>query len=166
MHESEVIKANIEQLNAIGKRGMQSLDESSKAVVLSLQVLNGGGLVATLAFMGTILASTCRATSLPFYWSAICFGFGLLCTLAITLGNFFYFRCAVTKHIQKTLQADTVELTTQLSDQQKFNEFLGELSILTKAQIFFTQHINKFLWFSAGAFVSGMFSGFIYLFYL
>ena len=62
----------------MGKSAGHGLEENTKIVFQLLVVLNGSGLIASLAFIGAIIDAELGTSYIPFYWCVIVFSVGLI----------------------------------------------------------------------------------------
>lgn len=150
------------RISEIGKTAGNSSGESLTALQQLLILLNGSGLVASLAFIGTILTSRITLKFMPFYWSTVCFGIGIAACLIDLLTNSYYFSLAVKKYKKNYLERDPTELM-QLAPLINLLKMLAEP---TKGQIICSD-IGKYARFlSVLMFVFGLSSGFLNLYFL
>ncbi len=146
-------------ISEMGKSAGKGLEENSKIIYQLLIVLNGSGLVASLAFIGAILSAKLATNYIPFYWCVIIFGIGILTAFFSLLSNFIYFRMAVGKYYRVYLNEDPhklVSLTNLIA-------VLEALSTPTKGQKI-SAGFQKYLpIFSSISFLIGLVIGSIYL---
>lgn|SRR3990167_1839165 len=164
MTDIETIEKNLKIIEPIRNAAIQSFDDAFKTLSKLLVTLNGGGLVASLAFIGAIIndSVTHPACNLLCF-SAFLFGFGIVFSTGLAICNFFYFKAAVNKYICAIIKKDTEKLTKQLLT---LDSLLSELSELTKVQKLLQVIMNIFLACAFLLFVIGFIKGFIGLFYI
>lgn len=91
------------RISEMGKSAGSGLEENTKIIYTLLVTLNGSGLVASLAFIGTLLNSGLKNRYMPFYWSVIFFGIGITISFISLISNYFYFRMAVARYFKNYL---------------------------------------------------------------
>jgi len=146
-------------ISEMGKSAGHGSEENSKLLFSLLIALNGSGLVASLAFIGTILSSQLKLGYMPFYWCVICFGIGLTAGFISLLFNYLYFKMAVSRYEREYLSVDATKITT----------VLDYIPILTALQtptcgMQVTSWLNKYLpALSVAAFAVGLSFGIYYI---
>jgi hypothetical protein len=99
------------RISEMGKSAGHGFEENAKIIYSLLVTLNGSGLIASLAFIGTILGAKLEIAYMPFYWCVILFGIGITTSFISLLSNFLYFRMAVSKYHESYLNVDPAKLT-------------------------------------------------------
>gem|GEM_PF-4034590 len=147
------------RITEMGISAGQGQEENSKLLYSLLVALNGSGLAASLAFIGTILNSKLNLGYVPFYWCVICFGMGLTAGFISLLFNYLYFRMAVSRYEREYLAADATKITTA----EHYIPILIALSTPT-CGMKTTAWLNRYLpVLSATTFAVGLFFGIYYL---
>lgn len=146
-------------ISEMGKLAGHGSEENSKLLYSILITLNGSGLVASLAFIGTILSSQLKLGYVPFYWCVICFGIGLTAGFISLLFNYLYFKMAVSRYEREYLSVDVTKITTALD----YIPILTALKTPT-CGMQITSWLNKYLpVLSVAAFATGLSFGIYYI---
>lgn len=147
------------KISEMGKSAGHGSEENSKLLYSLLITLNGSGLVASLAFIGTILSSQLKLGYVPFYWCVICFGIGLTAGFISLLFNYLYFRMAVSRYEREYLSKDLSNVSTAAG----YIPILRALSTPT-CGMQITSWLNKHLpALSAAGFATGLSFGMYYI---
>lgn len=155
------INESLNNLNEIQKKFTEQIQAAFSALASMCLTLNAGGLVATLAFIGTTYSEFQKAGSLPFMSSSFFFGIGLLFGVLIVLGSYIFSNEAIQKYMN-LIRQDTEKLVNQIET----GEVWRYLSNPTQFQDFATQLKKWGVIISLCFFIIGLISGGISLFSL
>jgi hypothetical protein len=139
---------------------IKAFSESYESISQWLIMLNGTGLIASLAFLGTTFSDRYTFGFVPFLVSILLFGLGCLFAFFLVISGYSYFSSLVKQY---KANINDKFLREDIINDEIATEVLKKTNTETNFQKLCKKSGQVFIIISSLFFMGGMFSGFIYL---